>query len=95
MARKKQPWSLLSSHGLVLTAVARYGDITVPEIAEKSGLSRSTVLHCLKDLRRSRMLKVRRQGRRNEYEIDGTVGFRHPILRETRIGDVVTALAQK
>ena len=91
MARKKRPWSLLSSHGLVLVSVARFGDLTVPEISAKTELSRSTVLHALKDLRRSRMLKVRRVGRRNQYHIQGTASFSHPVLRDTDVGDLLQA----
>ena len=91
--RTKRPWSLLSSHGLVLVSVARFGDITVPEIAAKTGLSRSTVLHALKDLRRSRMLKVHRNGRRNEYQIQDSASFRHPVLKDTEIGDLLQAFS--
>lgn len=90
--RKKKPWSLLSSHGLVLVTIARYGNPTVPQIVQKTGLSRSTVLHALKDLRRSGMLKVRRQGRRNAYEIVGSVSFRHPVMRDSNIGALLQAV---
>jgi DNA-binding transcriptional regulator GbsR (MarR family) len=75
----------------VLVSVARFGDLTVPEISAKTGLSRSTVLHGLKDLRKARMLKVKRVGRRNQYHIQGAASFRHPILRDTDIGDLLKA----
>lgn len=91
MARKKRPWSLLSSHGLVLVTVARYGDLAVPDISQKTGLSRSTVLNVLKDLRRTRMLRVRRVGRRNTYNIDTSKTLRHPIVRDTDLGDLLGA----
>lgn len=91
MVRKKRPWSLLSTHGLVLVAVARFGDLAVPEICKKTGLSRSTVLNALKDLRRSRMLRARRAGRRNTYNIDESASLRHPILRDTDIGSLLAA----
>ena len=94
MVRRKRPWSILSSHGLVLVVVARFGDITVPDIAEKTGLSRSTVLHSLKDLRRSRMIRVRRRGRRNEYEMQEEAKFRHPVLRDLEIGGLLRAVAK-
>lgn len=93
MARKKRPWSLLSSHGLVLVTVARFGDLAVPDIAQKTGLSRSTVLNVLKDLRRTRMLKVRRVGRRNQYNIDETKTLRHPVVRDTGLGDLLSAFS--
>jgi DNA-binding transcriptional ArsR family regulator len=89
MARKKKPWSLLSSHGLVLVTVARFGDISVVEIAKKTGLSRSTVLHALKDLRNAGMLKSKKVGRRNSYMFMRDATFRHSIVRDTKIGDLL------
>ena len=92
MAKTKRPWSLLSSHGLVLVTVMRFGDLAVPDIAEKTRLSRSTVLTALKDLRNARILRVRRQlGRKNMYSIDDTANLRHPILRDVEIGDLLMA----
>ena len=92
MVKRKRPWYLLSSHGLVLAVVARFGDITVPEIAEKSGLSRSTVLNRLKELRAAHILRVRKRGRRNEYQVDSKANFRHPAMSDTEIDSLVRAL---
>lgn len=89
MARKKKPWSLLSSHGLVLATVARFGDISVIEISKKTGLSRSTVLHALKDLRNAGMLKSTKVGRRNTYQFVRDASFRHSVLRHAKIGDLL------
>jgi len=94
MAKRKRPWSLLSSHGLVLASVMRFGDLAVPEIAEKTGLSRSTVINALKDLRNAKMLRVRRQlGRKNMYSIEDSTTLRHPILKDVAIGDLMAAFA--
>jgi DNA-binding transcriptional ArsR family regulator len=94
LVKKKRPWSLLSSHGLTLVTIARFGDLAVPEICDKTGLSRSTILHALKDLRRARMLRVRRVGRRNQYEIDPSANMRHPIARDTELGDLLKAFSR-
>jgi DNA-binding transcriptional regulator GbsR (MarR family) len=94
MAKKKRPWSLLSSHGLVLVTVMRYGDLAVPEIAEKTGLSRSTVLTALKGLRNAKMLRVRRRiGRKNMYSIEDSANFRHPILKDVEVSALLEAFA--
>jgi DNA-binding MarR family transcriptional regulator len=94
MVRTKRPWSLLSSHGLVLVTVARFGSVTVPEIADKTGLSRSTVLHSLKDLRAAGMLLVRRKGRRNEYEINAAAPFRHPLMSDLEIRGLLESVGR-
>jgi hypothetical protein len=89
MVRRKKPWSLFSSHGLVFLSVARYGDLSVPELMEKTALSRSTVLNVVKDLRKSRMIAVRRIGRRNSYDFRRDASFRHDVARDVRIGDLL------
>ena len=92
MVRIKRPWSLLSSHGLVLVTIVRFGDLSVPEICEKTGLSRSTVLNVLKDLRKSKILNVRKVGRRNTYHLEEDARFRHRIVSDTHIADLLAAL---
>jgi len=92
MVRVKRPWSLLSSHGLVLVTLVRLGDLAVPQICEKTGLSRSTVLNVLKDLKNSRILKVQRVGRRNTYALEENAKFRHQILADAQISDLLGAL---
>lgn len=92
MVRVKRPWSLLSSHGLVLVTIARFGDLTVPQICEKTRLSRSTVLNALKDLSQARILAVRRVGRRNTYKLNEDATFRHQVVADAHIGDLLSAL---
>jgi hypothetical protein len=91
MVRLKRPWSLLSSHGLVLVTIVRFGDLTVPQICEKTGLSRSTVLNVLKDLKTSQILIVRRTGRRNTYQLSEDATFRHQIMADTHISELFKA----
>lgn len=92
MVRVKRPWSLLSSHGLVLVTILRLGDLTVPLICEKTGLSRSTVLNVLKDLKNAKILRVRRIGRRNSYSLEEDATFRHAIVADAQISDLLRIL---
>lgn len=94
MARKQAPWSLLSTHGLVLVCVSRYRDITIMGIAERTGVSRGTVLRVLRDLQVSGMLDVRRSGRKNTYRIRGKVTFRHPVLRDRGVEELLKAFPE-
>lgn len=92
MVRVKRPWSLLSSHGLVLVTIVRFGDLAVPEICEKTGLSRSTVLNVLKDLDKEKILRVRRVGRRNTYALEKDATFRHKVVSDAQISELLKAL---
>jgi predicted transcriptional regulator len=93
MAKVARPWSLLSSHGLILVTVSRYPNLTVVGIADKVRLNRATVLRVLRDLRTIGMLDVRRVGRRNAYAVNKDASFRHPVLRDARIEGLLQAFA--
>lgn len=87
----KRPWSLLSSHGLVLVTLVRHGDLAVPQICDMTSLSRSTVLNVLKDLKNGRILKVRRVGRRNTYALLEDAKFRHKVVSDAQISELLRA----
>lgn len=95
MAKVSKPWSLLSSHGLVLAAISQIPDDTVLGIAERTNLSRATVLRAVRDLESAKMVKTERHGRRNIYSVDSTVTFRHPIVRGARIEGLIDAVAPR
>jgi DNA-binding transcriptional ArsR family regulator len=93
VAKVSKPWSLLSSHGLVLAAISQIPDDTVLGIVERTHLSRATVLRAIRDLETARMVTTHRQGRRNIYSVDPTVTFRHPLLHGARIEGLIEAVA--
>ena len=95
MAKVSKPWSLLSSHGLVLAAISQIPDDTVLGIAERTNLSRATVLRAVRDLESAKMVKTERHGRRNIYSVDPTVTFRHPIVRGAKIEGLIGAVAPR
>lgn len=76
----------------MLVTLVRLGDLAVPQICEKTGLSRSTVLNVLKDLKNTRILKVKRVGRRNTYALHEDATFRHRIVADAQISDLMAAL---
>lgn len=89
MANRKRDWSLLSIHGLVLVTVAGPSPRTLNEIAGAVGVGRTTIIRALRDLESAGMVQAEKVGRRNQYRIRKTVNFRHPIMRSSRIGDLV------
>jgi hypothetical protein len=73
-------WYLVSSHGSVLFYIAAHPDSTVAQIADALSLTTRTIWNIVADLRRSGMLKFRKQGRRHYYSVDLDAPFRHPAL---------------
>jgi DNA-binding transcriptional ArsR family regulator len=93
VVKVKRPWSLLSTHGLVLATVYRFGDLTVSDIGQRTGLGRTTVLRALQDLENAGMLEARRQGRRNVYTVNLQAHYRHPIMKDKSIKGLLETLA--
>ena len=89
--RERRGWWLFTSHGLVLLALARRTDCTIDGLSAITGLGRSTVLNVLSDLRRAEMVRVKREGRRNAYDINRDAVLLHPSLAEHKVGDLLRA----
>jgi hypothetical protein len=74
------PWTLVTSHGLVLLFVSSNPDATIRETAEAIGLTERRVAAVIRDLVAAGLLSVRRSGRRNHYTLNHKAHFRHPFL---------------
>ncbi|MBI3910859.1 MAG: winged helix-turn-helix transcriptional regulator [Armatimonadetes bacterium] len=86
-------WTLLTTHGQALFYVAAHPDASIPTIAAALGLSERRIGSVLRDLRGEGMVRVTRVGRRNVYEVNGAVRFRHPILAHVRLGEILDTFA--
>jgi hypothetical protein len=74
------PWTLVTSHGLVLLFVAGSPNATIREIAENLELTERRIADVIRDLERAKMLSVTREGRRNRYALNPDAHFLHPLM---------------
>ena len=86
-------WTFVTNHFLVLLCVARNPDVRVRDIANMVGITERATQTMLSDLEQAGYLDRTRVGRRNHYQVRWTANFRHPLVRPSRIGDVLEALA--
>ncbi len=86
-------WDLLSSHGAVLFFIAAHPNTTRQEIADSMLLTSRTVWRLVSDLRRAKMIHVRREGRRYRFRVNLDADFRHPVLNSMRLRDVLGPIA--
>lgn len=86
-------WYLVSSHGSVLFYIAAHPDSTVAQIADALSLTWRTIWNIVRDLRRSGMVKIRKEGRRHHYSVDMDATFRHPALPAFPLRVVLSELA--
>jgi hypothetical protein len=79
------PWTLVTSHGLVLLFVAGAPNATIREIAENLELTERRIADVIRDLERARMITVTREGRRNRYALNPDAHFLHPLVADIPI----------
>jgi hypothetical protein len=87
------PWTLVTSHGLVLLYVAGRSDATILEIAQSLGFSERRIADVIRDLVKAGLVLVRREGRRNHYTISPSAHLRHPFIADVRLCAFVELLA--
>jgi len=72
-------WTFLTNHAHVLICVADDPEARVRDIAGRVGVTERAVQRILGDLEAAGYLHRSRTGRRNSYEVDGTLPLRHPL----------------
>lgn len=86
-------WYLMSSHGAVLLFIVTHPECTICEIADAMCLTQGTISNLIGDLRQAGMLRVSRDGRRNNYTVNLDAVFRLPGQRafplRVLVGDLV------
>ena len=63
-------WGFLTNHAHVLIQIAGNPRSTVREIALSTGITERAAHTVLRDLRESKIVLVKREGRRNVYHVD-------------------------
>jgi hypothetical protein len=86
-------WTFLSNHGHVLVALARDPEATMREVAHHVGITERAVQLLVRDLEQAGYLQITRVGRRNRYTIATELPLRHPLERDTAIGDFLGLLS--
>ena len=91
----RKDWYLFSIHGLVFLALARHGDLTVEQIAERVGRSRWTVIRVLRQLQLAGYVAVGRQGTRNSYTLNEEASFANPLLPDKKVGPLIALFREE
>ena len=88
-------WRFLTNHFLILVCVAGNRDLRVRDIASLVGITERATQAILSDLVHSGYVERIRIGRRNRYEIRRGALFRHPLVRETSVGEVLEVVLSR
>jgi DNA-binding IscR family transcriptional regulator len=82
-------WTFLSNHSHVLIALAKNGDLRIRDLADEVGITERAVAQILADLQSAGVLKRRREGRRNAYEVDKNAPLRHHVESHRTVADIL------
>jgi hypothetical protein len=88
-------WTFVTTHLLVLLAIAEDPEIRMADVAELVGITERAVQRIVGDLVQTGYLTRVRIGRRNRYEINLEMPLRHLQTQHQRLGELLAVLANR
>ncbi len=88
------PWVFFTNYWLVLLVVAREPNCRMREIAALVGITERRAQSILRELETEGYLKVRKEGRRNVYELNDDARLRHPLTKGRSIKPLLDLLTK-
>lgn len=88
-------WTFLSNHAHVLVCLAGEPDVRLRDVALRIGITERAVQKILSDLEAEGLLRRKRAGRRNVYELRFDRPLRHPLEAHCQVADLMAMLLEK
>jgi len=80
-------WTFFSNNAHVLVCLTQEPQPTTREMAIRVGITERAVQRIVKKMVDAGVLKVKKEGRRNRYELDLDQQLRHPLESHRTIGE--------
>lgn len=87
--KKTESWKFFSNNAHVLFCLTHTPQPTAREIAIQVGITERAVQRILTKLVSAGVVAVRKEGRRNRYELDLNQRLRHPLESHKTIGEFI------
>ena len=87
-------WTFLSNHAHVLVCLALNPDARQRDVAAQVGVTERAAHRIVTELENAGVIKRRRDGRRNHYELDFSVPLRHPLEIHRTVGSLLEMLLE-
>ena len=88
-SKTSDSWTFFSNHGHVLFCLHRDPDIRLKVVATQVGITERAVQKIVAELEEAKIVKRKRVGRRNHYEIRKRSKLRHPIESHRTVADLL------
>ncbi|HEY5775185.1 MAG TPA: winged helix-turn-helix domain-containing protein [Xanthomonadales bacterium] len=87
--KEAENWTFFSNNAHVLVCLSHRPQPTMREIAVQVGITERAVQRILAKLINSGVVRIRKEGRRNHYELDLNQQLRHPLESHKTIGEFI------
>lgn len=85
-------WGFLTNHARVLLCIAHDPGARLRDIAASQGITERSAHAIVADLAQAGYVVKRRDGRRNQYQIEAHLPLAEPGTREPAVGEVLDLL---
>ena len=93
--KNTENWTFFSNNAHVLVCLTQTPQPTTREIAIRVGITERAVQRIVTKLLKAGIVKVKREGRRNRYELDLNQRLRHPLESHKTIGEFLRLMNSK
>lgn len=94
MAENTRPgWTFLTNHAQVLMCTARDPGIRLRDIGERVGITERAAHRIVTELAHAGYITRRRNGRRNQYTVNGQSQLPDPIACDQSVGELLAILS--
>jgi DNA-binding transcriptional regulator LsrR (DeoR family) len=93
--KKIEGWTFFSNNTHVLICLTQTSQPTTREIAIRVGITERTVQRIVTKLAEASVVKIKKEGRRNRYELDLNQRLRHPLESHKTIGEFLRLINSK
>jgi predicted transcriptional regulator len=85
----KHRWTFFTNHSHVLFYIYFHPELPMRGIAENVGITERAVHRIIRELEEVGVIRVKKNGRRNSYEVNRGIPLRHQIESHKKIADLL------
>ncbi len=86
-------WTFLTNHFHILVCLSRDPSCRIRDLSDQVGITQRAVQRILAELIEDKVLKARKEGRRNSYIINRKKRLRHSLESKHNIGELLEILS--
>lgn len=93
--QKHATWTFMTNHAHVLFCLAQDPDMRLREVAARVGITERAVQRIVADLQEGDYIQVRKEGRRNHYDVNEKLPMRHDIERHCAVAELLDLILRR